>query len=155
MLSLRSARNTSITWCESTPSAWHTAPNSLAKPIFRPWNALSAYLIASAVGTGTRNTSPGRPSYSASTTSPLAASSSPTTVFGGSKKSRTLVPSRRNSGLTATPTSTPAVPPTYFSRIGTSRFRQVPGSMVLRKTTVCRVPVFSSPPRPGPRRSAR
>ncbi len=62
------------------------------------------------------------------------------TVFGGSKKSRTLVPSRRNSGLTATPKSTPAVPPAYFSRIGTSRSRQVPGSMVLRNTTVCRPP---------------
>ncbi len=143
MFSLRSARNTSITWCESTPSAWHTAPSSFAKPILRPWNALSAYLIASAVGTGTRNTSPGKPSYSAVTASPLAGSSSPMTVLGGSKKSRTLVPSRRNSGLTATPMSTPAVPPTYFSRIGTSRFRQVPGSMVLRNTTVCRPPCLA------------
>ncbi|ARX88585.1 hypothetical protein SMD44_08072 [Streptomyces alboflavus] len=36
--------------------------------------------------------------------------------------------------------STPAVPPRNFSRIGTSRFRQVPGSMVERNTTVCRPP---------------
>ncbi len=144
MLSLRSARKTSITWWESTPRARHTAPSSLAKPILRPWKALSAYLIASAVGTGTRKTSPGSPSYSFSTVSPLAGSSSPTTVLGGSKKSRTLVPSRRNSGLTATPMSTPASPPTCFSRSGTSRFRQVPGSMVERKTTVCRPPRSAS-----------
>ncbi len=46
--------------------------------------------------------------------------------------------------MTATPKSTPAVPPTNFSRIGTSRFRQVPGSMVLRYTTVCRPPRSAS-----------
>ena len=115
------------------------APSSLAKPIFKPWKELSAYFVISATGIGTRKTSPGRPSYNAATASPLASSISPITVFGGSKKSRTLVPSRRNSGFTATPKSAPAVRPDAFSRIGTSRSRQVPGSIVLRNTTVCRV----------------
>ena len=62
MLSFRSARKTSITSCESMPSAWQIAPISLAKPIFRPWKELSAYFAISATGIGTRNTSPGRPS---------------------------------------------------------------------------------------------
>ncbi len=59
------------------------------------------------------------------------------TVLGGSKKSLTLLPSRRNSGLTATPNSTPTVLPDSFSRIGISRSVHVPGSIVLRNTTVC------------------
>ncbi len=134
-----SATNTSITWWESRPSAAQIEPSSFAKPILSAWNELSAYFVISATGTGTRKISPGSPSYRAATASPLAASNSPITVFGGSKKSRTLDPSRRNSGLTATPKSTPAVFPDAFSRIGTSRFRQVPGSMVLRNTTVWRV----------------
>src|SRR2546425_1254556 len=65
--SLRSARNTSITLCESTPSAWQIAPSSLAKAIFKPWKELSAYLVISATAIGTRNTSPGSPSYIAAT----------------------------------------------------------------------------------------
>ncbi len=118
----------------------------MPKATFSAWKELSAYFVTSATGIGTRNTSPGSPSYSAATASPLAASSSPITVFGGSKKSRTLVPSRRNSGFTATPKSTPAVLPDAFSRIGTSSSRQVPGSIVLRKTTVCRWLVSASAP---------
>jgi hypothetical protein len=67
MFSFRSARNTSIIACESTPSARQIAPSSLANAIFRPWNALSAYFVISATEIGTRNTSPGRPSYIAAT----------------------------------------------------------------------------------------
>ena len=60
----------------------------------------------------------------------------PTTVFGGSLKSRTDVPSRRNSGFTATPKSSPARRPEAASRRGISVPSQVPGSIVERKTTV-------------------
>ncbi len=86
---------------------------------------------------GTRKTSPGRPSYREATTFPVRSSDSPITVFGGAKKSRTLVPSRRNSGLTATPKPVPARRPDASSRMGTSSSAQVPGSMVERKTTTC------------------
>ena len=111
-----------MTWCESSPSAWQIAPISLAKPIFSAWNALSAYFVISA----TRDRAPGRPrpgrpSYSAATTSPLAGSSSPMTVLGGSKKSRTLralaqeLRVDRHAEVHARPRS-----PDAFSRIGIS-----------------------------------
>ena len=56
MLSFVSAQNTSITSCESIPSALHSAPISLANEIFAAWKALSAYLTISATRSGTRNT---------------------------------------------------------------------------------------------------
>ena len=97
---------------------------------------LSAYFVISATRTGTRCTGPGRPSYSPTTTSPLAWSYWPTTVFGGSWKSRTDEPSRRNSGLTARPKPSPATRPECSSRIGFSTSSQVPGIIVERNTTV-------------------
>ncbi|MNR36674.1 hypothetical protein D3C85_1546280 [compost metagenome] len=46
--------------------------------------------------------------------------------------------SRRNSGFTATPKSTPAFLPEQSSRIGITTLFTVPGNTVLRTTTVCR-----------------
>jgi hypothetical protein len=62
MLSFVSAVRISITAWLSSPSALQTAPISLAKPVFRAWKLLSAYLIISATRSGTRYTGPGRPS---------------------------------------------------------------------------------------------
>jgi hypothetical protein len=66
----------------------------------------------------------------------VASSISPITVLGGSKKSRTELPSRRNSGFTATPKSLPAERPDAASRRGMTMSSQVVGSIVERMTTV-------------------
>ncbi|MDT4860720.1 hypothetical protein FQZ97_952950 [compost metagenome] len=52
--------------------------------------------------------------------------------------------SRRNSGLTATPKSMPAFIPEQRSSMGTTTFITVPGSTVLRTTTVWREPFSGS-----------
>ena len=68
------------------------------------------------------------------------------TVFGGTRKSARELPSRRNSGLTARPSS-PARRPDSCSRIGASTLSAVPGRDVERRTTVCRAG-WSRRPRP-------
>ena len=122
-------------------SRWRSRPSGRG-------SALSMYLVISATLTGTRKTGPGEPAVEPDQTARRSPSSSwPITVLGGSRKSRTLLPSRRNSGLTHTPKSRPARLPEARSRIGTSRSSQVPGSIVLRKTTVCRarLPAIAAP----------
>ena len=87
---------------------WRTdAPISLPNTTFRAWKLLSTYFVISATAIGTRNRGPPSPSYKLITCGPLRSSLSPTTVFGGFSKSHTLLPSRRYSGLTQTPKSTP------------------------------------------------
>ena len=54
MLSFVSAVRMSITAWLSRPSALQIAPISLAKPAFKAWKLLSAYLIISATPSGTR-----------------------------------------------------------------------------------------------------
>ena len=83
--------------------------------------------------------------------SPLSSSSSPITVLGGSWKSRTDEPSRRNSGFTQMPNPSPARSPDASSSTGTSRSSHVPGIIVERKTTVYRSsrPRSAAPISPG------
>src|SRR5262245_49055668 len=59
----------------------------------------------------------------------------PTSVIGGSRKSLSAVPSRRNSGLTETPNPWPYCLPDAASSAGMRQPCVVPGSTVLRMTT--------------------
>ena len=58
----------------------------------------------------------------------------PISVKGGSKKSGTAVPSRRNSGLAATPNSTPGSRDDLSASIGATTSSTVPGRTVLLTT---------------------
>ncbi len=58
-------------------------------------------------------------------------------VLGGSSKSCTALPSRKNSGLKHTPKSAPAILPDESSRIGMTVSIMEPGRTVLLTTTTC------------------
>ena len=110
MFSLRSDLKISISWCESIPNSTLSAPTSLAKPTLSAWNALSTYLAASATRIGTRKIrSAGSPYISAIGIAARVRRAAPMTVFSGVSKSATPVPSRRYSGLMATPKSRPGL----------------------------------------------
>src|SRR6185295_16483210 len=111
-------------------------PISLANATFRAWNVLQAYLTISAAYTGTANNSAGTQLYNSRSTASDCGSLTPRTVIGGFWKSFTADPSRRNSGLVATPKSLPAFLPLALSSAAVMKSAVVPGRTVLRVTTI-------------------
>src|SRR5689334_1037145 len=73
--------------------------------IFVARNTFDAYLIISADAASVTTSGAGTSRYRSDTRTATAVSSQPMTMRVGSRKSRTAVPSRRNSGFDATPTS--------------------------------------------------
>ena len=146
MFSFVSALKTSINWCESMPATLQSAPTSLANDTLSAWKALSTYLDISAIATGTWKVGPAKSAYSDEIVAMSASSVPPTTVLGGAKKSLTEEPSRRNSGCTHTPKSTPATRPDAASSRGTTTRSHVPGSIVERTATMYRRSVGSAAP---------
>src|SRR6266516_1174423 len=134
--SFRSIRKIRMASCASAPSAAHTSPISLAKHTLRAWNALDMYLTTSAVVTVVWTKAASTSPYSERSTAAVPASTHPTRVNGGRAKSRIAEPSRMNSGLTATRTEGPSSRPAPARIAGTSTRSVVPGSTVLRSTTL-------------------
>ena len=126
----------SITSWLSTPNCLQTVPISLAKHTFSACQVLLAYFIISA--TRMLVLTSGAPDVVVQRRCVAAASAAwlwPTSVSGGSRKSRSALPSRRNSGLTATPKPSPYFFPDCASSAGITTSCVVPGSTVLRTTT--------------------
>src|SRR6266545_4948434 len=147
-------RKTRITSWASTPSAAHTSPISLAKHTLSAWKALAAYLTISAVGSAVWTNGACTSAYSAWTSAAVSASSQPTRVSGGEAKSLSDEPSRMNSGFTATRTQPAASAPAALRSAGINRRSVVPGSTVLRSTTVYGLgPAPSARPISSPTRS--
>ena len=85
----------------SAPTSSQTFAISLMKLIRVPRYAFAASLIISADATSVRTIVVSSPSCSCATASPSASSNEPTTTRSASMKSRTPVPSARNSGFDA------------------------------------------------------
>src|SRR6478672_2002734 len=132
MFSLVSSQKISITSRESTPKPRNTRASSLANDTLVAWKALQAYFSDSAVVVATCRVSTSRNENSSATVAAALSSAVPTTTNGGAKKSRTLTPSRRNSGHIAVPTSQPG---TGSANTGATTWSTVPGGTVLRTTT--------------------
>ena len=97
----------SITSWLSTPTRLQRLPISLANTTFTACQALLVYLIISATRMLVLKSGASMFSYSALVGAASAAWLCPTSVSGGSRKSLSAVPSRRNSGLTETPKPSP------------------------------------------------
>ena len=89
----------SATFTTSAPVASQTFAISLMKEIRVIRKAFAASLIISAELTSQRTIGPSIASYSAATASASASSSAPITIRSGFMKSRTALPSARNSGF--------------------------------------------------------
>src|SRR4051812_44247575 len=83
-LSFVSSQKSLITTWLSIDSALQMLPISLAKPTFRPWYALHAYLTISATLIGTTCVGVSMPRYSARTGAADSGSSAPMMLKGGS-----------------------------------------------------------------------
>src|SRR5438094_9615188 len=89
----------------SAPTASHTLAMALTNDTFVARKALEAYLMVSADAGSVTITGAWIPSKRAATRPAVAWSSHPMTIRSGCRKSCTAEPSRRNSGLEATLTS--------------------------------------------------
>src|ERR1700733_1770633 len=103
------------------------------------WKALEANLMASAARIVVRTCGASTQRYRSASKSPACGARSPIMTKGGSKKSRMADPSRMNSGLVVTWKSLPSRLPEADSICGTTTLSMLPGSIVLRTTTVCLV----------------
>ncbi len=83
------------------PTTSHTFATSLMNEILVARNAFEASLIISDEVTSVRTMFSAIGAYSSAMRSAIAGSSAPITTRSGSAKSRTAVPSRRNSGFEA------------------------------------------------------
>src|SRR3954463_666003 len=86
-------------------TASHRLAMALMYEILVARNAFDAYLIISADAGSVTRIGACTSRYRSDTRTATAVSSQPITTRAGSRKSRTAVPSRRNSGFDATPTS--------------------------------------------------
>src|SRR5262245_17774606 len=115
----------------SAPTASHTFAIALMNEIFVARYAFDACLIISADAASVTTIGAGTPRYSSETRTATVASSQPMTMRCGWRKSRTAVPSRRNSGFDATRASCDT--PDSASQRATRRV--VPTGTVLLLTT--------------------
>ena len=136
MLRTWSSQNRDMTSRESTPSSRNSRDTSLAKDTLVAWNALQAYLSASAMRTSTTRTGWSRKLNKSVTASATRGSEVPTTTKGEAKKSAIPEPSRRNSGHIAAPMAM-SVPARPLVSAGITTSSTVPGGTVLRMTTLC------------------
>src|SRR5512146_2782320 len=107
-----------VTVLASTVISLHKAPTSLANATLSAWKALHMYFTISAVVRVVSKICVGAQEYSSWSAERFELSELPMTVNGGSKKSATAVPSRRNSGLEQMAKSRPARLPLARSRVG-------------------------------------
>ena len=119
----------------STSSRLHRLPISFAKQTFSACHVLLVYFIISATRMLVLTSGASIFWIQRLRRCRVGAWLWPTSVSGGCRKSFSAVPSRRNSGLTATPKPSPYFFPDAFSSVGNHQPCVVPGSTVLRTTT--------------------